>query len=159
MQEAIVTHASEAFRQDMLEDKHQEVGTGQGACFRNTRARFEIFESHPAVLIGEDVFLADDPAIEVGREILQGRLTTPNTFDVNDPVAWHGVGDVEAVVVERGEEARPEDFAERLFIEQIFTLDLEPLLPRVLYTAARHNDMQVGMEAKNTIFLHANRVM
>lgn len=146
MQETIISDASEALRQDMLKAEPEEVGAGYGASAHAASAGFEIFESDQAVLIGDDVLLADDAAIEIDREVLQGRLSTPDMLDINDPVGRHRAGYVEACVVERGEEACAEDFAERLLIEQIFVLDLKPLSPCALYAAAGNDDMQVGME-------------
>ena len=56
---AVIPHPSKAPGQDMLQYESQKVLSGKGAIADLAGVAFRIFESDPAVLIGDDVFFAD----------------------------------------------------------------------------------------------------
>ena len=91
-------------------------------------------------------FGADDATIEIGRQVLQGRLAATDVLDIDDPLRRQRGGDLEAIVNEGGKEARTEDASECLLVEQVLVFDRDPLSPCLLYAAARDDDMQMGVE-------------
>jgi hypothetical protein len=87
MQKAIVAGASEALGQDMLEPQGEEACPGQSAVGEALALGIAVAEGHLAVLAGDDVFLLDDAAIEVARQIDQRLLAAADVLAVDEPGA------------------------------------------------------------------------
>jgi hypothetical protein len=63
MQKAIVSGPAKAFGQNMLQDQPQEVFAVYFAVTGFTGTGFDIFEGDFAILMGDDIVLADDASV------------------------------------------------------------------------------------------------
>jgi hypothetical protein len=91
MQEAEIPCSPEAFRQDMLEQQRQELGTGQRAVSEAFAFALAVAKGHLPVVAGDDIFFLDHAAIQIAPEIDQCLLAGADALAVDDPgrgVAW-----------------------------------------------------------------------
>jgi len=63
MQKAIVSSPTEAFWQNMLQDKPQEVFGLAGAVKGFAGTAFDVFKGNVAVSIGDDIVFGDDAPV------------------------------------------------------------------------------------------------
>jgi hypothetical protein len=63
MQKAIVSGATKAFGQNMLQDQPQEVFALGGAAAGFSGKAFDIFEGDIAIMIGHDIVFADNAPV------------------------------------------------------------------------------------------------
>jgi hypothetical protein len=59
MKKPEVAHPSKSFGENMLQDELHEVLAFEGSMANFAGLAFRILESHPAVLIGNDIFFTD----------------------------------------------------------------------------------------------------
>jgi hypothetical protein len=71
MEKSIVPDPAKPFGQHMLHEKAQEVLAFERAPAGLTAAAFDVLESHLDVFVGEDVFFAEDSAIDVPGQVSQ----------------------------------------------------------------------------------------
>lgn len=92
VQEAVVPGPAKALWQDVLEHQPQEVLGWQGTEFRFTGSAFGVAECHHCIVLGDDVVFADNAAVEVTRQVFQGRLAFSEVFAVHDPFTRQLIG-------------------------------------------------------------------
>lgn len=63
MKEPVVSNSPEPFGQDMLQDQVQKVLPFEGSMAGFSGTAFNILESHPAILVGNDILFADNPPV------------------------------------------------------------------------------------------------
>ena len=85
MQEAVVAYPTEAFGQDVLQHQPQEVGTRERSGLGFSAFALDVAEGNLAIFVVEYLLFADDTAIEVLGQVLQGRLSPTDTLTLHHP--------------------------------------------------------------------------
>jgi len=63
VKKSIIPDPAQSFRQHMLHDQMQEIFPFKGSISRIAALAFNIFKRDPAVLIGNDIFFADNTTV------------------------------------------------------------------------------------------------
>lgn len=142
MQETVVADSAEALRQNMLQHQPQEVGAGH--CPGSGLAAFalDIAESDLAIALVENLFLADDAAIEILGQVFQSWPPFAHSLALDNPAGRRGWNS-EALLPQGLQKPRSEYLAEGMAIEQVPVFGLSPLPPVAIHCATWHHDMAV----------------
>jgi len=127
VQEAVIAGAAEAARQHVLHDQPEEVGTGQGTALPACGRGLAVAERYVGVVAGEDVLLADHPAIEVAAEVDQRLGAAANRLAVDHPLRGVGTRQGQPGGGQGGEQLGPEHLGQGLGVEQVGAVLAAPL--------------------------------
>ena len=93
MQKAIIARTTKTPRQNVLQNKPQEVFAFERAHFDLLRLAVDIPKRYVAIVIGHDILLADHAAIQIAGQVFQCRLAFADMLAIGYPARRHTNGD------------------------------------------------------------------
>jgi len=149
VEEAVVTYPTEPGGQHVLDDQPDEARAADGAGHPLAALAVSVGEGHRVAVVGDQLLVADDAAIQIARQVLQRRLPGADVTAVHDPALRQRCRRREAGGSQALEHPGAEDRRERLVREQVASLRRSPAPPpRIDGTAGNdHVDVRMVVEA------------
>ncbi len=143
MQEAEVAGAAKTFGQDVLQDQAQECHAAHAALFDPSGLAVPVAERHPAIVVGQDIFLPDHAPVQVTPEVNQRLMACADLLAIGHPLGGIGIRQFQTRLFDARQHLGAEHFRQRLVAEQVTPFLAAPPPQLIVERGGGHHQMHV----------------